>query len=272
MTGGTAPATPIFVTGYPEGSAPIARRSTLYHVIIRELFARARQSDEFEYACALLNFDGMKDAGWSPEVESAVLVSELKRFVQLPMAGHTQVRLLLLAYSHIAEMDITYQLVMNMLRVVVGDRYSMLPFVDKRGERIDKPSDKVAQIAALAAKVGLTDVPALFDWYEPRLRNSFAHSNYHLHEGRYNIVRGKGIVAEGLLESSLSIERELVPRFNGALRFFDELYAARNATRLAYRENVVVRGRLQSDDYLIEIELLADPDHGLTGFRGPPQS
>jgi hypothetical protein len=34
--------------------------------IFDDLFVRARQADEFEYACALLRVRGMEDFGWDP--------------------------------------------------------------------------------------------------------------------------------------------------------------------------------------------------------------
>lgn len=34
--------------------------------IFDELFVRARDTDEFEYACALLRIRGLEDAGWDP--------------------------------------------------------------------------------------------------------------------------------------------------------------------------------------------------------------
>jgi hypothetical protein len=187
---------------------------------VEKLFEAAKAADEFEYACALLNIEGMKDNGWSPEVESWTLINEVASYMQLPTVTHAKIRLGLLQYSHIAEMEITYGLVANMLRVVSGMRYSFAPFMDKNGHRIEKPTEKLQRIGAMARKVGLDDVSDLFDWYEPRIRNSFSHSNYQLHENRYNIARDSGIVAEGVVVRGLSIEREIVSRMNGALRFF----------------------------------------------------
>ena len=142
----------------------------------------------------MLNFEGMKDNGWFPEIESWTLINEVSSYIHLPTLTHAKLRLGMLQYSHIAEMDITYNLIMNMLRVVSGMRYSMTPFMDKNGHRIDKPATKIQRICAAATKVGLEGVCDLFDWYEPRIRNSFAHSNYQLHGDQYNIARGPGVV------------------------------------------------------------------------------
>jgi hypothetical protein len=155
--------------------------------------------------------------------------------------------------------------------MVNGERYSMMPFRDKHGERIDKPAQKIAKIGALAKKVDLPRVPDLFDWYEARLRNSFAHSNYQLHNDRYNIAVGPGIVAEGMITHSLSIEKELVPRINGAGRFFNAIYFAWHTARATYHENIVVKGRLAHDESWIDVELTVD-ETGLIGFRSPPQA
>jgi hypothetical protein len=67
---GKGPIDPLFVTGYPQGSATITQRSIFYSQGIDLLFEAAKNADEFEYASALLNIEGLKDNGWSPEVES----------------------------------------------------------------------------------------------------------------------------------------------------------------------------------------------------------
>jgi hypothetical protein len=262
---------PLFAAAYPGGSAAITQRSIIYSSVLKALFQRAKLVDEFEYACSLLGFDGMKDAGWSPEAESTRVVTDLHRLASLPLQPHAQVRLLLFGYSHIAEMEFTYRLVMNMLRVVEGRRYSMVPFLDKNGRVIEKPSNKINMIKKASTSLDVGSVEELFDWYEPQLRNSFAHSTFHLYQDRYNIVRGRGFKADGVISTGLSIEKELMPRINGSLRFFEAFYESWRNARAAYRENVVVTGRLQSDESRIDVELLGDPINGLTGFRSPPQ-
>ena len=244
----------------------------MYDQILNGLFDVAKAADEFEYACSLLNFDGLKDSGWFPEVESWTLINEVHSYVHLPTVTHAKLRLGMLQYSHIAEMDITYTLIMNMLRVISGARYSMIPFVDKKGQRIDKSATKIQRICTAAAKVGLEGVCDLFDWYEPRIRNSFAHSNYQFHGDQYNIARGPGIVAEGVVRGGLSIEREILPRINGALRFFVTFYGARDHARANYKTNVVVKGRLGPNEAYVDVELLTRPEGGLIGVRTPPEA
>src|ERR1035441_3341370 len=78
---------------YPTGSAPITQRSTLYSYFLNALFLRAKLVDEFEYACSLLGFEGMKSSGWSPEVESTRVVQEIHRFASLPLSPHTHIRI-----------------------------------------------------------------------------------------------------------------------------------------------------------------------------------
>jgi hypothetical protein len=270
---GKGPNDPLFVTGYPQGSAAIAQRSILYEQVLERLFNAAKSADEFEYACALLNIEGLKDNGWSPEVESWALISEVSSFTNLPVSPHTKIRLGMLQYAHIAEMDITYNLIMNMLRAVQGLRYSMTPFLDKNGNRIDKTTTKINRIRSAATAVGINDVGELFDWYNARIRNSFAHSNYQLYSDRYNIGRGAGIVAEGVLTRGLSIEREILPRINGALRFFSAFYNMRYQARVRYSTNVVVRGRMGPNDTYVDVELFTRPEAaGLIGFRTPPSA
>ncbi len=158
--------------------------------VLETLFARARAVDEFEYASTLVNITGLKGPGWFAESESQVLVRDLMA-LQEPLADiYTKLRLGLLVYTHIIEMDIGYHIVGNMLRVCRGDRYSMLPFVTKSGDALPYPVQKIDKIRAWARRLELEEVGTLFVFYSNQIRNAFVHANYQLHADRFNIVRG----------------------------------------------------------------------------------
>jgi hypothetical protein len=169
-----------------------------------------------------------------------------------------------------AWVDITYHLIGNMLRVIEGKRYSMLPFVDKNGNRLEYPTQKIEKIYSWATALGMDDTARLFNYFAGPLRNAFSHSNYVLHEARFNIVRGKGMKIQNVITNAVPIETEVLPRINAALGFFSAFGTVWASSIAEYTENKIVRGRLQSDDYLIDIELTTEAGYGLTGFRSPP--
>jgi hypothetical protein len=53
--------------------------------IFDDLFTRAREADEFEYACALLRVRGMEDVGWDPLEETAALFNGIASLLQAPL-------------------------------------------------------------------------------------------------------------------------------------------------------------------------------------------
>jgi len=242
------------------------------HTVLETLFARARAIDEFEYASTLANLTGLKGAGWFAETESQVLVRDLMTLQAALTDNYTKLRIGLLVYTHIIEMDIGYHLVGNMLRVCRGDRYSMLPFVTKTGDALIYPVQKIAKITAWSRRLELDAVSKLFAFYSNQIRNAFVHANYQLFADRFNIVRGKSVLIDGVLTPSVPIDTELVPRINGALEFFYAFFDGWQSARAAYTENVPVIGRIYGDGSFTEITLTTEPNYGLIGFTSsaPP--
>jgi hypothetical protein len=98
--------------------------------IFDDLFGRAREIDEFEYACALLRVRGMEDFGWDPLEETAALFNDIGSLLEAPLTDYARVRLGLLLYSHLTEVDAIYQILANMIEITAGERYVMDPFHD----------------------------------------------------------------------------------------------------------------------------------------------
>src|SRR5262245_2913043 len=93
--------------------------------VVEPLFEKAKATDEFEYACSLLRPRGMLSAGWEPLAESEAILDDVTSLIAAPLRFETQVRLGLLAYCHAVEMSVPYDVLGNMLRVCLGDRYKI---------------------------------------------------------------------------------------------------------------------------------------------------
>jgi hypothetical protein len=159
-----------------------------------------------------------------------------------------------------------------MLRVTLGDRYSMTPFMDPKSQHsLHYPSQKLDVIKKLTAKADMGNVVNMFSSFvEPKIRNAFFHSNYVLHGDKFNITRGKGLLVDGVVTLSIPIDTEIVPRVNRSLEFFGAFTHVWRESIKAYTENKVITGRLGPDNSIVQIELMTEPDYGLTGFRSPP--
>jgi hypothetical protein len=73
--------------------------------IFEELFNRAREADEFEYACTLLRLRGMEEAGWDPLEETAALFKDVGSLLQTPLNDLARIRLGLL--PHLTEVPVS---------------------------------------------------------------------------------------------------------------------------------------------------------------------
>jgi hypothetical protein len=242
---------------------------------LHALFEAGKSKDEFEFGCTLLRVRGLEDAGWDPFVETHRLVEDLTSLIGAPLAPHTQVRLGLLLYSHLTEVGSMYDVLANLTRVVTGERYVVDPFLDhcpanRKGERLflSTPS-KVRSLKNLLAGAGFEQVAELLDWFfEPSVRNSFAHADYTLHGSEFRSRSGLFEIG-GIRTPELPL-RALEDLFNRALNFYDTFVAEYNVQRRGYGANKVVRGRIGGGPDPEPVELLADPARGLYGFRSPP--
>ncbi|WP_334150169.1 hypothetical protein [Hyphomicrobium sp.] len=150
-------------------------------------------NDIIRYFASLLRVLGMEDRGWDPYAESRAVLNDINGFfnVELPPAhfkepDKTPWRLGLLLYSHIVEMDAPYEVLTNLLRFQLGKGYSPNPFFALLSSKEQKnyakrgitTGRKIALIKELSAALGV-DVGDIFDdFYDNKLRNAIAHSDY----------------------------------------------------------------------------------------------
>jgi hypothetical protein len=149
--------------------------------------------DIVRYFASLLRVLGMEDRGWDPYAESRAMLNDINRmfFVELPEdrfpdPSATHWRLGLLLYSHIVEMDAPYEVLTNLLRFRLGKGYSPNPFFDFLTEKQKKSfqktgistGGKIEIIKHLSKEAGLQVGDIFDDFYNNRLRNAIAHSDY----------------------------------------------------------------------------------------------
>lgn len=127
----------------------------------------------FEYICCLIQPSGVEGLDENPLLESTALIDDLSAFSRQDMPAHdfshprrTQARLALLSYCHLTEADFFYQLLVNLLRVKVGERWALSPFYDlgrpvgkksaDAGKRIPAtPNHKIARVSDYAVGFGV---------------------------------------------------------------------------------------------------------------------
>jgi hypothetical protein len=189
--------------------------------IFDDLFTRARQADEFEYACALLRVRGMEDVGWDPLEETAALFNDVGSLLQAPLNDYARIRLGLLLYSHLTEVDAIYLILVNMVEITAGERYTMDPFRDlyrpadrPRYEQYPPSAKRVVEkLKERAADRGHDELVELLDWFfNDAVRNAFFHSDYVLFRDEFRSREGT-FVKDGVRSAIMKLD-EIVDLIN----------------------------------------------------------
>lgn len=244
--------------------------------IFDDLFTRARESDEFEYACALLRVRGMEDYGWDPLTETAALFNDIGSLLEAPLNDYARLRLGLLLYSHLTEVDAIYEMLLNLIEITAGERYTLDPFHDlytptgqPRYEQYPPSAKKVVKrLKEKAAERGFAELVLMLDWFfNEAVRNAFFHSDYILHGDEFRSREGTFLGADGVRSSSMKLEA-IADLINRGMVFYPAFIDVYERHRGSYREDKQVRGRFGAGGEEIDLTLLASEERGLYGFRG----
>lgn len=244
--------------------------------ILDRLFNKAREEDEFEYICALLRIRGMEDEGWDPLEETQRLYDDVGSLMEAPLNPYAQIRLGLLLYSHLTEVDAIYMILANMVEITAGERCVMNPFDDLYrtrggtfGDRIPPSARAVVErLKERAAQRGCTELVELLNsFFNDAVRNAFFHSDYILHEDEFRSREARFIDENNVRTSSLKLD-VIFDLINRSAAFFHDFMQTYGAHRLSYKEPKVVRGRIGPGGAYEDIALLVHPTGGVYGFRG----
>jgi len=241
---------------------------------IQNLFERAKAKDEFEYACKLLRIRGVESAGWDSLEETDQLFQDITGLMNSPLRGYTQVRLALLLYSHLTEVDAIYLVLANLVRVIQGERYTMDPFAQlyqPRGKpRMDQrpPSAKsvVNYLVKCADEQKESDLVELLNWFfHDNVRNAFFHSDYIIHQDEFRSREAWLLQKDGTYSPSLKLV-ELMELINRGILFYQVFMATFIGHIRSYKADKEVKGRFGQNGEVVSITLTASKD-GLYGFK-----
>ena len=186
-----------------QTNSPFDEIREKYFEILKPLFLPEDPvgRDIVNYFGSLLRALGQEDTGLDPYVESRATLEDLNSFFKIslpedrfpdPYATHMRIGLLL--YSHIVEMDAPYEVLTNLLRFRLGKGYSPGAFIDFLTKKEEKSfwkrgldtGRKIEIIKKLSDEAGLPDVGAIFnDFYYNHLRNAVGHSDFVLADNEF---------------------------------------------------------------------------------------
>ncbi len=256
------------------------------YVVLKDLFQKAQQIDEFEFCCTLLRIRGAQDPGWDPLIESDHLIHQTIATISSPIDETFRRRLMLLLYCHLCEMDEMYRVVANLIRVCQGGRYHLdavnsgKKLEPEWGKAHDCMGDAL-RVAIMAREAGFDKVGDIFEAAMIRpVRNAFFHSQYTLYEDEFRLTNapllsGKG-VRIGYIDdrgAPYNALTAIVPfewlcaRIQLAVDLSLAVMNLVTESRASYKQSRIVRGRFGSGGSSVDLTLLAD-ENGLYGFSG----
>jgi hypothetical protein len=240
----------------------------------------------FEWACTMVRVTGMKDTGWDSYTESIALLEDFTQLMNLDLPGdrfphprNTQVRLALIAYSHMIEMSVPYDLLANLLRLRLGMKYAIEPLahlnrirdVKVNGVKAKKlmkasPSAKINEIDDLSKKAGMPEVgSALRGIYNNTIRNAVYHSDYAIHDDSMRLLSDHLYSKRDKVFTPLITFDEVAEVTSEAFAFHSALLALWRRQRKLF---VDFKGKiLPYDEHYKGVIEFTFEDDSLNGFR-----
>lgn len=188
------------VSNIPRSFNPVYTKSLIeFFNALDPLFAKAQEKSDFEFIFALLNFQGMHDAGWDAFETTRDIFETFNNLKSKIKYNNEQIHLFLVLYGLILEASYPYDLLCNLLRIISGDRYSAFCFPDIKNNKSGRSrpmfaSEKLNKIMGLAKKQGLeTNLEFLARIFDKELRNAVFHSDYCLYNDELRIPRSSTV-------------------------------------------------------------------------------
>jgi hypothetical protein len=246
-----------------------------------------RADSLLEFVCALVRAAGLEDTGWDSYQESLTFLEDLKRLWSLelpkdvfPEPDHTRVRLYLVSYCHVTEMDFPYELMANLLRLRLGKKYAINPFEHLyphpkkksttpsflQDRRPPSPETKIKEIERLSQEAGMPEVGrTLRGVYDRVIRNAVYHSDYVLHGGSMRLLSAyRKSKRDNVMTKVIKFD-ELMESLNDAFAFYSALLVLYNRARSSFRG--FHHSMLPFDPFYKGLLELTFDDKELTGFR-----
>ncbi len=154
------------------------------HQAFTELFELAKKKNELHYAFALQG--EFNPYNYANSIGTDIAFEDYISFLQKKDYPELRPRIALSFYCHLSEASCYWEIIKNMLCIVNGERYNILPFskfVSKNctsGKLILPNANKIFKsLAGLANQLGINAlIPCLESAYDPDMRNGFAHADY----------------------------------------------------------------------------------------------
>lgn len=233
---------------------------------IKTLFNRAKEKDEFEFICTLINYRGLGSKYSNSNLyEWFDAIPFYEGLFNAANKLEEKARLGLLIYSTFFESSDLYNILGSLARITLGFRSSPYLYFKKGNfERWYGTGEKISMIEEVLIDSGFSDIQKFFILnHHKSLRNAFFHSSYSFEDGFLLLQDVEPVYIDSVGSMMFSSEEFLLPRIASILLFFTTFKAEFINHFASYKANKMVKGRFPE---MIDIEIFGSPE-GLKGFK-----
>lgn len=239
-------------------ASPDQDSRTDIEVYVDELFSRTFHSSLVDFLFTILRVEGLHAEGWDPFEEINRAIDDINWLLKVTSEGRSPdstLRVGLLLYCHLVEMSSAHNILMNLLRVLHGQKYSTAPLLKLYQTRKNKrfpPSatTKFREIKQAAKAIGEQKlVEIIKSFFDDNVRNAFSHSDYVITKEFFRWTES-GMAQQlkrGELEDKLSICFHFYSRFLNRLEFWALAIPKANKSLFRIDESTVLELAIESE-------------------------
>ena len=157
---------------------------------IDPLFIKAKNINEFEFICAILDFKGMLGAGWDPWEETLSIFHFFSKLIKKVKYYEHNVYIMLWMYGLAIEANFPYKLIANLTNIILGLRYNLDPYNNYRAKskKIIYPNEKIQYLTKTSKKINMNNcILPFYETFDKDLRNAIFHSDFTIYKGEVRI-------------------------------------------------------------------------------------
>ena len=247
---------------FPKHFNPIYANSLLeYFNALDPLFEEAQKISDFEFITSLLNITGQQDVGWIAFETTEKIFSLINRLKNKINDSEEKLYLLLLLYGLIVEASFPYELIANLINILLGQRYTILNFPDiqtRRGYRPQFPPEKIKKLIEIAKIANIPkSLKPIQEIFNKELRNAIFHSDYVIYGDEVRIPSASKVYKRA----------EIINLINKTIAYFETITKLRSTYRLTYNEPKTIKVHLNFNDQNSKATVMVREGTGAIGIR-----
>ena len=197
---------------------------------IDPLFVKAKNINEFEFICAILDINFVLEAGWDPWEEILDIFHFFSKLIRKVKFYEHNVYIMLWMYGLAVEANFPYKLIANLINIILGFRYNLDPFNYSRenNKKIVYPSDKIEFLTKISKKINMNNcIFPFYETFDKDLRNAIFHADFSVYKGevRINLRDGsKKIYVQNEMQEIINKILAFLVAFENIILYYRQSY------------------------------------------------